>query len=151
MDWNYIAGFFDGEGSLVYNKKRFRISITQTNRNVLDTIKTFTNFGYVIKIQKRKNHWKNSWMFYIAKQEDIRTFLLKIISHLIVKRALVKRVLKQLELTLIRRKEKQYKIEKRRLFVSKLRLKKLSYRQIGKKVGLDWGYVRRILIKQGMR
>ncbi len=67
MDWNYIAGFFDGEGSILkHDPTNYRISIPQTNEEVLQKIKTFSNMGNIFKTRKRKEHWKDSWVYSVA-------------------------------------------------------------------------------------
>ena len=58
MNWSYIAGFFDGEGSVAHNGKGFRITIAQTDLEILNLIKDFTGVGHVIEVTKRKKHWK---------------------------------------------------------------------------------------------
>ena len=97
MTWQYISGFFDGEGSLCHNGKGYRITIPQTSESVLQSIKTFVGSGQVIHVTKRKVHWKESWVFYIARQEDVYMFLRKIAAHVIVKKGHVEKVLLFLE------------------------------------------------------
>jgi len=147
MAWSYIAGFFDGEGSLVHNKKGFRIFITQTNQEVLEKIKTFTNFGYVIKISKRKPHWKDSWLYFIAKQEDIYQFLISTSSLLIVKKELILKAIPQLKDALFKQQQRKKKFYRRIKMSKKLREKGYSYRKIGKILKIDFGYARRLSLK----
>ncbi len=53
MTWNYVVGFFDGEGSITKNGSGFRITIVQTNKEVLEEIKKFIQLGGVLwKLQK---------------------------------------------------------------------------------------------------
>jgi len=57
MTWEYLAGFFDGEGSIQIAKQnrkgrytpwyRVRITIGQKRRYILDKIKKFIKRGYV--------------------------------------------------------------------------------------------------------
>jgi len=83
MNWNYIAGFFDGEGTLgKYSKSGYKIGITQSSKKVLEEIQIFTGLGHIHFIKKRKSHWQNAWLYYIAKQEDVYFFLNKILSQL---------------------------------------------------------------------
>lgn len=55
MTWEYIAGFFDGEGSICHNGKGYRVTIVQTNQEVLDDIVQFSGVGSVIKNHKEKS------------------------------------------------------------------------------------------------
>src|SRR3989344_2656037 len=110
MTWDYIAGFFDGEGSLVHNGEGFRILIPQTHEGVLLVIKNSKN-------------------------------------NLIVKKITVLNAIPRLTITLNGMvKRKKIRIDRKNT-VEKLRAKGLTYREIGKKVGIDFGYARRLLIK----
>jgi len=146
MDWSYIAGFFDGEGSITKIGNGFRITIPQANLSVLKKIKKFVRKGYIIKVTKRKKHWKDSWVYYMAKQKDINNFLKKIFPFLVVKRNLASKVLDKLVKIL---ENMEAKNKKRVLVINKskkLRKKGLTYRQIGKQLGIDFGYARRIIL-----
>ncbi len=147
MTWNYVAGFFDGEGSITNNKKGYRISIAQTNLEVLTEIKNFVGLGYLFKEKKRKEHWKDSWVYYIAKQEEILFFLEKIFDILIVKKKEAKIVIPILKNNIKRmkgRKEKSQQTEKK---AKMLRKKGMTYREIGKTLNIDFGYARRMVLK----
>ncbi len=150
MDWNYIAGFFDGEGSICHNGKGYRITIAQTNYPVLAGIVTFSGVGGVIKVTKRKKHWKDSWVYYIASQKDVYFFLQNIKPLLIVKRELAERVFVFLAKYLKEKKLHEKIMEEKVAIAEKMRVKEYTYREIGKKINLDWSYVRRILMKRGI-
>jgi len=147
MTWNYISGFFDGEGSIAHNGKGFRVTISQTNKEVLDAIKIFTKVGNVFEVTKRKEHWKDSWVYYIAKQEDVYYFLSKINRYIVVKKKQTELILPQLEKIL--KKQATRKNRRARLIreTKKLRGDNLSYRKIGEMLGIDWGYARRLSLK----
>jgi intein/homing endonuclease len=146
MTWEYIAGFFDGEGSITHNGKGWRISIAQTNKEVLDRIKVFTKIGGVFEVVKRQSHWKDSWVYFIAKQGDVYKFLKNINNLVIVKKEKSNKVLPELEEYLKKykltiKKRNQIKIEARRL-----RNLGRTYRQIGKELKIDFGQARRIIL-----
>lgn len=145
MNWGYIGGFFDGEGALYKHRRGFRVSITQANKEILETIRDFVGIGRICEITKRKPHWKDAWVYFIAKQSDVYKFLIKIRPKLILKKNLadeaiiiIKRNLKEIEKEMAR-------LEKRTREAKKLRQKGLSYRAIGKKLGIDFGYARRLI------
>jgi len=147
ITWQYIAGFFDGEGSIVHNGKGFRITISQTNYLVLKTILDFVGFGFIFKNQRRKPNWKESWVYYIAKQEEVYIFLKNILPFIIVKKDLSVKIIPELKL-FIKRQVKQKNNRKKIIKEAKLlRQQGLTYREIGKKLKIDWGYVRRIILK----
>lgn len=97
MDINYIAGFFDGEGTVgIYGKGaklRARISISQTNENVLSLIKTNFGYGNVYKVGRTKDHWKDAWVYAIQDVNEVIDFLTKITPFLIVKKEIALDVL----------------------------------------------------------
>jgi len=146
MTWQYIAGFFDGEGSLVHNKKGYRIMISQTNEEVLTSIKEFIGFGNIFKNKKRQPHWLESWVFYIAKQEDVLKFLKGILPFLIVKKIQIDKALPTLTKSVIKINYKINRRIKRVNEAKKLREQGLTYRQIGKQMKVDFGYARRLIL-----
>jgi len=151
MSWDYIAGFFDGEGSICHNGKGFRICIPQTNEDVLNNIAGFCGFGKIAKITKRKKHWKDSWVYYISRQEEVLVFLRGVSGSLIVKRDLTQKTIKTLNTYFIKKEKKKRILEKKMTKARAMRVKGVSYRKIGEEINLDWGYTRRILIKRGIR
>ena len=146
MTWKYIAGFFDGEGSITHNKKGYRITISQTNKEVLNNIKNYTGVGNIFKNSKRRSHWKDSWVYYIAKQSDVFLFLKNILPYLIIKKNEANKTLPDLESSVNRInkkiRERRIRIKK----VKKLREQGLSYRQIGERLNIDYGYARRLIL-----
>ncbi|MFA5022516.1 MAG: LAGLIDADG family homing endonuclease [Patescibacteria group bacterium] len=148
MTWKYIAGFFDGEGSLTFNGKGFRITISQTNKVVLEKIQKFTGKGKIFETYKRQKHWKDAWVYYIAKQEDVYYFLINTQKFLVVKAELVKKIMPSLKKIIDDQKIKSKKRERTALQVKKLREQGLTYRQIGKKLEVDYGYARRLVLKK---
>ncbi len=145
MNWNYVAGFFDGEGTLVGRRKGFRIAITQTNKKVLEKIKNFSEIGHICNITKRKLHWKDSWIYFVAKQSDVYLFLKKVEPILIVKRELANKAVKALEIYLKNEKRKRLILEIKIKKAKDLRNKGLTYREIGKRLSIDFGYARRLI------
>lgn len=146
MTWKYIAGFFDGEGSISPNGKGFRVTIPQANEEILNKIYNFAGYGHVMKLKKRKAHWKDAWLYYIARKEDIYKFLKKVVPYLILKRKMAYRVIFQLRKDLLEMKRKKEIHRKRKSRAKLLREKGWSYRKIGKKLGIDWGYARQLIL-----
>ena len=145
MNWDYIAGFFDGEGTLVGRRKGFRIAITQTNKKVLEGIKKFSKIGHICDITKRKIHWKDSWVYFVAKQSDVYLFLKKVEPKLIVKRELTGKAVRALRVYLKTEKRKKLILETKIKEAKNLRNKGLAYREIGKRLSIDFGYARRLI------
>jgi len=146
MNWSYIAGFFDGEGSVTHNGKGYRITVPQTNEDVLNKIRDFTGVGHVIKLRKREIHWKDSWLYYIANKKDVCRFLNKAGPYLVVKQKKALLAIKHLKKELVIMKERKRIYGMRKKQAKELRLKGLDYRTIGKKLKIDWGYARRLVL-----
>ena len=147
MEWRYIAGFFDGEGSLGHNGKGFRITIPQTNLEVLRAIQQYCGVGDIIKVTKRKPHWKDSWVYYVSTQKEVYYFLQNVRPWVIVKRSRVQGVLIELKKYLKRVAVKRRLMEKRLGRSIQLRRRGLTYREIGRRVEADHGYIRRLILK----
>mgnify|MGYP001559549630 CR=1 FL=1 len=145
MNWDYIAGFFDGEGALCKYGRRFRVSISQTNKEVLEEIRDFVSIGYVCEITKRKPHWKDAWVYFIAKQSDVYRFLIKIRPKLILKKKLAGEAIIIINTNLKEIKKEVARLEKRVVKAKQLRQKGLPYRAIGKELKIDFGYARRLI------
>ena len=59
MDWKYLAGFIDGEGSIIIKPPRVRLYISNTNEEILNKIYSFLKCGRVFRVKRDKNpKWK---------------------------------------------------------------------------------------------
>lgn len=146
MTWEYIAGFFDGEGSIAPNGIGVRISIPQTNEEVLTAIRNFSGVGSIVKVTKRREHWKDSWTYYIASKKDIKFFLEKITPHLVVKKEVAIKATSLLRLQLAEMNKREQLYRNRKFEAKLLRKRGWSYRKIGEKMKVDWGYIRRLVL-----
>lgn len=147
MTWSYIAGFFDGEGSITHNGKGFRITIAQTNMEVLDEIKFFVGAGNIISVTKRHPHWKDSWVYNISTQKEIYKFLLNVLPFLIVKKALAQKTIPLLRGVVVKQESRKEKREDLIKKTKKLREQGLTYRQIGSRLDIDFGHARRMTFR----
>jgi hypothetical protein len=96
MNWDYIAGFFDGEGCFtVVNRKnggiKYQLALSQTEKYVLDEIQKYINVGKVYESCNKGNknwkpYWKKAYTLRISKREDILFFLSNIEDKIIVKK-----------------------------------------------------------------
>lgn len=148
MGWQYIAGFFDGEGTISHNGKGFRLSIPQTSKTVLIDIRSFTSFGTICKVIKRKSHWKDSWIYYVAKQEELYRFLRHILPFTIVKRSKILTVLPKLQFIIKLQYERKNRHKLRLIKALRFRKQGLSYWRIGREMNLDRSYVRRLILSK---
>lgn len=70
MNWGYIGGLIDSDGSFFRNDSLRRISIYNTNFNALEKIKNFLGYGSIVIQKKHKGHFGNKPMYilYIVKK-----------------------------------------------------------------------------------
>lgn len=144
MNWDYIAGFFDGEGcfSVYYDKNKrvkYQVSISQTNEKILKDIQKYIGFGKVYNADHKGNkNWKSSWLvaysLRISKRADILSFIDQIEDKIIVKKDEIKTKKKMLiELDLIKSK-KWEKIRYNLKICKKMRDSKKSWKEIGETI-----------------
>ena len=84
MNWEYIAGFFDGEG---YCKKQGRytvIQITQQHKEVLEEIQQFLGYGHIYRKDNKLKY--KGFDLRIFKRKDCIDFITKIKPFSIVKK-----------------------------------------------------------------
>ncbi len=147
MDWRYIAGFMDGEGSILKaGETDYRISIAQAHEPVLLAIQKFTGMGNICKVRKREAHWKDSWVYAVARQEDVLRFLKNVRPYAVVKEESVARHIPILSRIVVRNRKKKVSLRKRIKNCKLLRRKGFSYRMIGKALQIDHGYARRLIL-----
>lgn len=103
MNWDYIAGFFDGEGTVAVKKHtkggfQLEIQIWNTRLEVLDKIKSFLvgKIGIHGPIWTRgeKENAKEIYCLGIYSKIDCENFLKKIKKKVIVKKQAIDYVLK---------------------------------------------------------
>jgi len=94
----YIAGLFDGEGSLYYDRinKHYVVEIVNTNLEVLEMIREQLNMGRIF-IDKRKE--KKVYHLRIRKQSDVKRFVEMVKDECIIKRARIEEYLQWLNNT----------------------------------------------------
>lgn len=141
MNIEYIAGFFDGEGSVANSRKngidRYLISIPQTNLQILEEIRIFLGVGSVYSIKKRKEHWKDAWVYRTTNRMDTLTVLRKIVDSLIIKKSIALTAINYLE----NYKRKRLHLKKVDINFEKKVLNLIeqgdSYRKIGKDLNIS--------------
>jgi len=130
MNWDYLAGMVDGEGSIVIHKKTGRVvfQVSNTDINLLEKIKEFIGFGYVRVYHKNPDKWKPQGLFIVGRHRDIEYILNNIVGSLIVKQEKARKTLDH-----IHTKKWGREIEIDMNEVAKLRNKGKSMRVIAKK------------------
>ncbi len=146
MNWAYIAGFFDGEGSITKNANGYRIQVVQTHEGVLQSMRVFSGIGFVVQVTKRQPHWKDCWVWGISRQDHVEKFLHHVRPYVVVKRKLL-----EYTLPLTRARAKKIRLARQQVQETidrarELRKLGLTYRTIGLKLNIDYGYARRLIL-----
>jgi uncharacterized protein YerC len=139
MSNEYIAGFFDGEGSVTKfaHKNSYRITLPQTNLEVLEKIRLHVGVGAIMTVTKRKAHYKDFWLYYTSSNVDTKIFIDKIVEHLVIKKEKCEIVLNKIEQILKEREYKDERIKQDTIEVKKYIEEGLSYRKIEKILGIS--------------
>jgi LAGLIDADG-like domain len=146
MTWEYIAGFFDGEGSIVTKRGGYALMVSQTNEEVLDEIAAYAKVGNVYALTKRKQHWKNAWVYCVTDYRGTVKVLEGMLPHLVVKKDLAQRALLQITKLLEIAELKSEKRSLRQRKARSLREKGFTFRAIGKALNIDFGYARKLVL-----
>jgi intein/homing endonuclease len=77
----WVAGLFEGEGSVYKQKGRLRVSIEMTDLDVIETVQKLFG-GSVSKRIPKKSHWKISWKWRLTNNKESTAFLIKILPFL---------------------------------------------------------------------
>ena len=145
MTWDYIAGFIDGEGSIISRKKGYALLISQTDFEVLDEIRKFMGRGYVWPIKKRKPYWKDAWLYSISKYEDTYYVLINVVDKLIVKKQEAEHAIEVLKDRIEFLQQRDKEVREKAKKVAELRKEGWTYREIGEELNHDFSYMRRLL------
>jgi len=98
VSWQYIAGFFDGEGSISPKNKRtsFCIRIAQNDITVLQRIMEFLNMAGIVSGMEKPNGKCNSLR--ITRRDSVTKFLKFVMPFVIVKKLIAQDTLRFLKL-----------------------------------------------------
>ena len=94
--WSYIAGFFDGEGSIItFSKPKVTAEITNTDYSILHWMQKQTGLGRIYKAQDKKEYTilgghEPAWKYSIYRQTEVIKFLTIIYPYMKIKKSLAK-------------------------------------------------------------
>lgn len=96
-DCIYAAGFMDGEGCITTAAANFRVTISSTDKCILDWF--VATFGGTINNMHMPANpkWNMSWKWIVASKSDVATFLKSVYPYLKLKKPQAKVVLDFLE------------------------------------------------------
>jgi hypothetical protein len=122
MNWDYIAGFFDGEGNLHINRSNINVNgspnyailvrIYNSSYEVLQEIKNFIGFGNIYK--------KLNGVFELTfcKKSDVNSFLTSINGKSILKKEQIDYLMKNYDFS-VGKTNNKFNLEKFRSFISR--------------------------------
>lgn len=93
--WTYIAGFFDGEGSVVvsrYKTKKISLDITNSDLEVLEWIQKVSSMGKIYEDNRDLSlgGTSKSYKYRVFRQADTSKFLTKMYPFLKIKKPIAK-------------------------------------------------------------
>lgn len=99
MTWDYVAGFFDGEGNVFFNERTQRIAMHNTDLAVLHEIRDFMGCGKIRSMSpsNRPAHWKECFKLEVQKLDDLARVIPEIVSRSHVKADALRALLVQVE------------------------------------------------------
>lgn len=97
MPYAYVAGFFDGEGCISINRNNLQTTLSNTDFEIL--VKLKNEFGGNIYKEKKKENYKQKWIWQISDRSTLKYFLNRIYKYTTVKRQQIEYGLKFLELS----------------------------------------------------
>jgi hypothetical protein len=88
IDWGYVAGFFDGEGSLHRDNKKSTVQIRMDNtcKESIVRIQQFINCGTISNRGRDKPHHKDRYRLTVANHTEVLRIRENMLPYLIVKR-----------------------------------------------------------------
>jgi hypothetical protein len=98
MNWDYIAGFFDGEGNINIIKNNQKLSyyiqirLYSSDERVLLKIKEFIQKGQVYKV-KKSSATNFVYELNLSNKTDVKFFLENLVDKIIIKREITEYVL----------------------------------------------------------
>lgn len=101
MNWDYIAGFFDGEGNVNISKISklngkfsyfIQVRLYNSQESVIMAIREFVKMGNIYRFKRPAN---SNFVFEltITNKKDIKTFLTNLVDKLVIKKEIVSYIL----------------------------------------------------------
>lgn len=108
MTWQYIAGFFDGEGNVNTSSSHGRswtVRIVQSETEVLNRIAEFlknnnieSHLYHSYKASQYKKAKKDLWCLQLSGESNVKDFLIGVLPFLIVKEPVAQDIIRFLKI-----------------------------------------------------
>ena len=131
MDWSYVAGFFDGEGSVIFTKNSIKLQFSNTDKQMLKKLHKFLGCGNIRFSYRNLDKWKPQGVLVVGKHEDVIPILDKLKDLCIIKKSKIKKAIDYYE----NKKWHYQQIDMERL--TKLRNNGMSIRKIAEEMNLS--------------
>ena len=123
MNWPYVAGFFDGEGSVVFTGDTCKITMSQNSRDVLEKIQAFlldNGLSHCWIVTTPPRPWQRmpntKYDLSFSNADNVRLFFNGVLPYCIVKRDKILEAIPRLSWNSQRRPtEEQYALATRLL------------------------------------
>ncbi len=165
MDWSYVSGFFDGEGTVgIYDRNdtsrpHIRLQFSNTNRGCLAAIHAFLGCGNINgNGHKNEPNHAQGYALVVADRESCLRVAMAMLPHSIIKREKLAEMIAYIE---GRRWDVHANYALESQFSSKSDLKntlndlywsgRLTHRQIATRLGVSRGAVRWAFDRYGIR
>jgi len=91
MTWDYVAGFFDGEGSATILTRRLCLSMSNTDLAALEAIRDFIGCGSIrqLTLRNRPAHHKPCFILEVGRVADLARVVPELLPRSIVKRSVL--------------------------------------------------------------
>lgn len=91
MNWEYLAGLFDGEGSITVTQNNWgnvyvKVCIAQANAPFLHLVRGFLGYGEVNEQTGIKKAKTTSYTLDISRKDEVHRFLSQISPYLILRK-----------------------------------------------------------------
>jgi len=146
MEWAYLAGFFDGEGSIVrQSKSSCKISFSQNYLPVLEEIKLFLEdydiYSWVSSYTNKNRQYNASYQLQFSASPGVKLFLTNVLPYLIVKAEKAEEAL-----SIIPSNPKpRARLEDVKDEIRSLRILGLTYSEIIEETGVSRGTIQRAI------
>jgi len=139
LNWSYIAGFFDGEGTIYQDGKTgyWKLSISNSNKEILKKIRSFIKSGNIYIEKRSKNP---VYRFHLNDQRFILKFVENILVFSTVKKEMLKKALNSIKTKEWHSNYKLKNITREKLYDLYFN-KRLSLRKIAEELGVTYNSI----------